>query len=89
MNPDVAVVVSVAGATVESEYDQKEGHAVSNEIVICPRCGNPTGIRIAYGLPGSELIERAERGEIALGGCMIRPDSPEWRCTNDACGYKW
>jgi len=33
-------------------------------------------IPIVYGLPGSELIERARRGEVSLGGCVIMPGQP-------------
>lgn len=49
----------------------------------CPQCGGAP-VPIVYGLPGPELFEEAERGEVALGGCVVWPDRPLWRCT--ACG---
>jgi len=35
-------------------------------------------VPIVYGLPGPELFERAERGEVILGGCM--PEPVRWGC---------
>lgn len=46
----------------------------------CPRCGSADTIPIAYGFPGPEMMEEAERGEIALGGCCIEEYQPEWHC---------
>jgi len=39
-----------------------------------------------FGLPTEELAARAERGEVALGGCLCFGDDrdPEWRCPS--CG---
>ena len=56
---------------------------------VCPKCGNDSGIPIAYGLPGIELMDAAQRGEVALGGCIVMPDNPDWRCTDAACGHAW
>ena len=47
----------------------------------CPTCGYPSR-SIAYGLPSFELFQSADRGEVALGGCVIMPDSPDFACTN-------
>ena len=46
----------------------------------CPRCASAC-IPIVYGLPGSELIEAAIRGEVRLGGCIIEGEDPQWACT--------
>ncbi|MGY0501757.1 hypothetical protein ACWZHB_24985 [Nocardia sp. FBN12] len=35
--------------------------------------------RIAYGKPSPPMRERAERGEIILGGCCVN-DSLRWGC---------
>ncbi|WP_433337429.1 hypothetical protein [Spirillospora sp. CA-294931] len=43
----------------------------------CARCDR-TLVPIAYGLPGPELHEAAQRGEVHLGGCM--PMAEEWWC---------
>lgn len=37
----------------------------------CPACNSGNLIPIVYGMPGPELVERSERGEIELGGCVI------------------
>jgi hypothetical protein len=39
---------------------------------------------IVYGMPGFELMEAADRGEVELGGCCIADDEPMFRCTR--CG---
>lgn len=40
----------------------------------CPMCGAVEVIPVVFGLPGPELVERANRGEVSLGGCMPLPD---------------
>ncbi|MDW3217120.1 MAG: hypothetical protein R8F63_00795 [Acidimicrobiales bacterium] len=50
----------------------------------CPSCGDDAVIPIEYGMPGPEMQAAAERGEIALGGCVIGPENPNWRCV--VCG---
>jgi len=50
----------------------------------CPACGADAVRPIAYGYPDLTLAEAADRGDVVLGGCIIRPDNPAWRCT--ACG---
>lgn len=47
---------------------------------ICPRCGSKDVLRIVYGLPGPELMERAEKGLVKLGGCCVDGNDPEWYC---------
>lgn len=51
----------------------------------CPSCGAP-GIRIVYGMPGAELFEAADRGEVVLGGCVIGGDDPDLACPQ---GHRW
>ena len=42
----------------------------------CPKCGVGRVIPIVYGYPGRKMFEQAQRGEIALGGCVIMPGQP-------------
>jgi hypothetical protein len=37
-----------------------------------------------YGYPTRETFEAAERGELALGGCVIDEESPDYECRG--CG---
>lgn len=49
----------------------------------CPNCAAMVRpLRIAYGMPGHELFEAAERGELVLGGCVIGgyDPMPSHRC---------
>ena len=47
----------------------------------CPKC-NGDLIEIVYGMPGPELFEAEERGEVILGGCCVFEDGPEYHCKN-------
>ena len=51
----------------------------------CPKCGSEQVVPIAYGLPGPEMSEEADRGEIELGGCVVQRE--RWFCK--ACGHRW
>jgi len=53
--------------------------------VACPACHRTTGLAIVYGMPDGELMEAAENGQVALGGCVIFADQPDYRCS--ACGH--
>lgn len=53
----------------------------------CPECGSVDVIPIVYGKPGTELMEQAERGEVALGGCILTGNDPAWHCP--ACEHRW
>ena len=55
--------------------------------VSCPECGSSEVIPIAYGMPGHELLEASERGEVEIGGCLISGDDPKHRCR--ACGHRF
>jgi hypothetical protein len=45
----------------------------------CPECG-ARAVPIAYGEPTGDTLREAERGEVAIGGCLISEDSPHWQC---------
>ncbi|MEO8486226.1 MAG: hypothetical protein ABI585_07780 [Betaproteobacteria bacterium] len=53
----------------------------------CPSCKQMAGVNIAYGYPSPEGHEKAARGEIVFGGCIVRDDAPERACTH--CGHRW
>ncbi len=46
----------------------------------CPVCGS-LGVRIAYGMPGPDLVDAGEEGRLVLGGCVVTGFDPEWACT--------
>ncbi|WP_168625685.1 MULTISPECIES: hypothetical protein [unclassified Cryobacterium] len=56
-------------------------------LVVCPECGQRGGVRIVWGMPAGEDFERAERGEIILGGCLLTGNDPDWSCRE--CGHLW
>jgi len=43
-----------------------------------------SAVRIVYGLPGPDVVDAADRGEVVLGGCM--PDGFAWQCRS--CGRR-
>ena len=53
----------------------------------CPECNEGGPLHIAYGFPMGDMFEAEQRGEIALGGCVVSPESPTWRCRK--CGHEW
>ncbi|HLL38440.1 MAG TPA: hypothetical protein VK357_02095 [Rubrobacteraceae bacterium] len=54
----------------------------------CPRCGSQNVVPILYGMPRPEMLEEeSHRGEVALGGCVVFPDAPDYTCRN--CGHDW
>lgn len=55
--------------------------------VDCPNCGSATGLVVVYGMPSLDLFEAAENDQVALGGCVIVPGQPDYRCS--ACGHQW
>ncbi len=51
----------------------------------CPRCDTEIEpLPILYGYPTPEAFLDYEAGRLALGGCMIGPESPEFECPR--CG---
>jgi hypothetical protein len=63
----------------------REAVAYAQRPASCPACRADTVVPIAYGFPGTEMLEASGRGEIALGGCEVSDDSPAWRCR--ACDH--
>lgn len=50
----------------------------------CPGCGSTQVVPIVYGYPGWEMGVEADQGRVALGGCVVSGDDPQWHCK--ACG---
>ena len=53
----------------------------------CPSCGSVDVAQIVWGLPDEELFASAERGEVALGGCIVTDADPNRECRQ--CGVRW
>lgn len=53
----------------------------------CPRCRSDKVVPVVYGMPSAELVEKSRAGRVALGGCVVFPDAPDWRCVT--CGHEW
>ncbi|MGY1640857.1 hypothetical protein ACI782_06940 [Geodermatophilus sp. SYSU D00703] len=54
---------------------------------VCPGCGREDSVPLRWGLPAVEDMRLAERGLVALGGCMLPEDEPALSCR--ACGLEW
>jgi hypothetical protein len=52
----------------------------------CPSCAATDLVPIVYGYPDSELFEAADRGEVAIGGCVVYGNDPKWLCR--VCGTR-
>lgn len=58
----------------------------TKEMPVCPKCEkNDQVVYIAYGYPGYEMIEKAENGEIHLGGCVIGEE--KFYCNRDNISF--
>lgn len=55
----------------------------------CPRCGSAEAVPILYGMPTGDAFEAAERGEIALGGCVVGEEAPELLCRGCGVPLPW
>ena len=67
--------------------DVNKGSELNDDAVIrCPQCGSEDVIGIVYGYPTEETLERAEAGEVRLGGCIVGYCSPNRYCKN--CGHE-
>jgi hypothetical protein len=53
----------------------------------CPKCGSLDVVPILYGYPGPGMMEAAEQGKIALGGCCVGDRDPLKQCK--ACGEEF
>lgn len=55
----------------------------------CPSCGLQEGRPILWGMPGLEVFEALQAGEISIGigGCCISDDDPTHECL--ACGTRF
>ncbi|MFR9780005.1 hypothetical protein ACL02O_28615 [Micromonospora sp. MS34] len=45
----------------------------------CPECG-ATGVPLMFGLPVPEAHQAARNGDLALGGCLLPEEPPNWQC---------
>ena len=48
------------------------------EVSSMTRSGLPGIVPLVMGLPGPTLLERADRGEVILGGCIVTGFEPRW-----------
>lgn len=58
--------------------------------LLCLHCGHYEGIELVFGLAETAMMESAERGEIALGGCSLLTDPgpiPDSECQR--CWTRW
>ncbi|MBI5021899.1 MAG: hypothetical protein HZB59_10730 [Ignavibacteriales bacterium] len=53
----------------------------------CPKCHSKKVAEIFYGLIPSEFAQKIIGDGDMLGGCIISPNSPKWRCKS--CKHEW
>ena len=46
---------------------------------VCPRCGGKV-VPILYGEPNKQAYEEYLQGNVALGGCCVTGNDPDWEC---------
>ncbi|MCT3802675.1 MULTISPECIES: hypothetical protein [Elizabethkingia] len=68
---------------------KNNSHIVDRKPDSCPLCQGKI-VPIIYGLffPESQTVQKAMKGELILGGCVISPDNdPKWACKD--CGTQF
>jgi hypothetical protein len=53
----------------------------------CPACQAGDVVPVAMGLPTADDMAWAEAGNVAIGGCVVGPETPHWMC--QVCGHSW
>ncbi|MEK7486459.1 MAG: hypothetical protein AABZ60_19220 [Planctomycetota bacterium] len=64
---------------------QEDTRSFHMKIQTCPACHSIHIVPILYGMPDQELSEKANRGEVFLGGCCI--EDTHYHCKN--CKKQW
>ena len=90
---------NVIGEIISLEYREKDNvpypldktkniiKVISQEQkLLCPNCNNKL-IPIIYGMPDSDIGQKAMNGEVFLGGCMISDKDPIYHCNNCRRSY--
>jgi hypothetical protein len=54
---------------------------------VCPGCAREDSVPLLRGLPDPQTMRLAERGRVALGGCMVMGEDPAFACRS--CGLEW
>ena len=100
LNNTVPDTLTLADMVVEQwgDYLYDKGHddkdTSRTDIVVtplklgekCPCCGGKL-LPIVYGEPGPELFEKADKGEVILGGCIVTGLDPQKECAE--CGFRF
>lgn len=58
--------------------------------VTCPFCNSDNVAKILYGYPkfSDELKREIDRGNIAIGGCVIHTENNDYKCNSCQRGWK-
>jgi len=48
------------------------------DVLLIPKGGPPRLVPLVMGLPRPETVERAKRGEVVLGGCLVSGFEPKY-----------
>ena len=54
---------------------------------VCPECGREDSVPLLYGMPGADDFDLAERGLVALAGCLMPGEEDAFACRS--CGLQW
>ena len=52
----------------------------------CPNCDNKM-VEIVYGMPVGDTIDKAKKGEVFLGGCIVEDFQPKYHCNTCRRSY--
>jgi hypothetical protein len=78
----LAATKRVTGRVVVYGLPAGEAAITNWELVYptCPHCG-ALGVPLMFGLPVREAHAAASDGRLALGGCLLPEEPPNWQCS--------
>lgn len=80
--------ISNALAAGQKPQAQKPAPQSQSLETVCPKChNNESVVPIVYGYPDDSLLKDQEEGKVALGGCVITGNDPQWFCKS--CKKSW
>jgi Zn ribbon nucleic-acid-binding protein len=60
---------------------------MKSEKYICPECSAQEAVKIYYGYPTEDTLQKWFKKEVELGGCIVGGEIPNRKCIK--CNYEW
>lgn len=81
--PLILTLLLLGGCSEQSDNETRnplEEYLTQNSQPKCPKNHTDSIIPIIYGFPTEEDFQKSDSGLVALGGCELLEDAPNWYC---------